>query len=110
MNGFDLKDSLIPVLQINFGGPEKDRIPSIDKPDFVMAGFAAFLRNDDQVLGLVRGKTVRAYPLPILNWHEVVNDRIGKDPVVITFCCRPIPATCAPTGAIPTTATKRPRN
>lgn len=86
MNGFDLKDSLIPVLQINFGGPDKDGIPSIDKPDFVMAGFAAFLRNDDQVLGLVRGKTARAYPLPILNWHEVVNDRIGKDPVVITFC------------------------
>jgi len=86
MNGFDLKDSLIPVLQINFGGPEKDGIPSIDKPDFVSAGFAAFLRNDDQVLGLVRGKVARAYPLPILNWHEVVNDRIGKDPVVITYC------------------------
>ncbi len=86
MNGFDLKDSLIPWLQINFGGPEKDGIPSIDKPDFVMAGFAAFLRNDDEVLGLVRGKTARAYPVPILNWHEVVNDRIGKDPVTITFC------------------------
>lgn len=86
MNGFNLKDSLIPVTQINFGGPDKDGIPSIDKPDFVMAGFAAFLRNDDQALGLVRGKTVRAYPVPILNWHEVVNDRIGKDPVVITFC------------------------
>lgn len=86
MNGFDLKDSLIPWLQINFGGPEKDGIPSIDKPDFVMSGFAAFLRNDDQVLGLVRGKTARAYPVPILNWHEVVNDRIGGDPVVVTFC------------------------
>lgn len=86
MNGFDLKDALIPVTQINFGGPEKDGIPAIDKPDFVMAGFAAFLRNEDQVLGLVRGKTARAYPVPILNWHEVVNDRIGKDPVVITFC------------------------
>lgn len=86
MNGFDLKGSLIPVTQINFGGPEKDGIPSIDKPDFVMAGFAAFLRNEDQVLGLVRGRTARAYPVRILNWHEVVNDRIGKDPVVVTFC------------------------
>jgi hypothetical protein len=86
MNGFDLKDSLIPWLQINFGGPDKDGIPSIDKPDFVMAGFAAFLRNDDQVLGLVRGATARAYPVPILNWHEVVNDRIGMDAVAITFC------------------------
>lgn len=86
MNGFDLKGALIPVTQINFGGPDKDGIPSIDKPDFVMAGFAAFLRDDDHVLGLVRGNVARAYPVPILNWHEVVNDRIGKDPVVITFC------------------------
>lgn len=86
MNGFDLKGSLIPIEQIHSGGPDKDGIPSIDKPDFIMAGFAAFLRNDDQMLGLTRGKVARAYPLPILNWHEVVNDRIGKDPVVITFC------------------------
>ncbi len=86
MNGFNLKDSLIPVSQIHSGGPGKDGIPSIDKPDFVTAGFAAFLRNDDQVLGLVRGNVARAYPVRILNWHEVVNDRIGKDPVVITFC------------------------
>ena len=86
MNGFDLKDALIPYLQINFGGPEKDGIPSIDKPDFLAAGFAAFLRNDDEVLGILRSKTARAYPLRILNWHEVVNDRIDGEPVVISFC------------------------
>lgn len=86
MNGFDLKGSLIPITQINFGGPDKDGIPSIDKPDFVMAGFAAFLRNDDQVLGLGSGDTARAYPIRILNWHEVVNDRVGGKPVVISFC------------------------
>jgi hypothetical protein len=86
MNGFDLKDSLIPATQINFGGPDKDGIPSIDKPEFVTAGFAAFLRNNDQVLGLKSGNVVRAYPLRILNWHEVVNDRIGGNPVVISFC------------------------
>ncbi|MDP1635450.1 MAG: DUF3179 domain-containing (seleno)protein, partial [Gallionellaceae bacterium] len=86
MNGFDLKGSLIPVEQIHFGGPDKDGIPAIDKPDFVTAGFAAFLRNDDQVLGLSSGNVARAYPLRILNWHEVVNDRIGGNPVVVTFC------------------------
>lgn len=86
MNGFDLKDSLVPYLQINFGGPEKDGIPAIDKPDFLAAGFAALLKNDDEVLGIVRGKTTRAYPIRILNWHEVVNDRIDGAPVVISFC------------------------
>ncbi len=86
MNGFDLRDSLIPYLQINFGGPEKNGIPAIDKPDFLAAGFAAFLKNDDEVLGIVRGKTARAYPIRILNWHEVVNDRIDGAPVIISFC------------------------
>ncbi|MBI5789941.1 MAG: DUF3179 domain-containing protein [Rhodocyclales bacterium] len=86
MNGFDLKDSLVPYLQINFGGPDKDGIPAIDAPDFVSAGFAAFLRNDDEVLGLERGAKVRAYPLRILNWHEVVNDRIDGAPIVVTYC------------------------
>jgi len=86
MNGFDLTESLIPAEEIRFGGPEKDGIPAIDKPDFLSAGFAAFLRNDDEVLGLVRGETARAYPIRILNWHEVVNDRIDGAPVVVTFC------------------------
>ena len=86
MNGLDLKGALIPVEQILSGGPGKDGIPAIDKADFVAAGFAAFLRNDDQVLGLSRDNIARAYPVRILNWHEVVNDRIGANPVVITFC------------------------
>jgi hypothetical protein len=28
----------------------------------------------------------RAYPLQILTWHEIVNDRIGQVPVSITYC------------------------
>jgi hypothetical protein len=29
---------------------------------------------------------VRAYPLQILIWHEIVNDRVGGVPVAVTFC------------------------
>ncbi len=28
----------------------------------------------------------RAYPVAILNWHEIVNDRIAGEPVVVTWC------------------------
>jgi len=28
----------------------------------------------------------RAYPIQILIWHEIVNDRMGDTPVVVTFC------------------------
>ncbi len=86
MNGFDLKGSLIPREQVHLGGPAKDGIPAIDKPDFTSTKAAAFLRDDEAVLGIVRGGIARAYPIRILNWHEVVNDRFDNDTVVITFC------------------------
>jgi hypothetical protein len=86
MNGFDLKGSLIPIEQIHFGGPPKDGIPAIDQPNFLPGKLAAFLRDDDAVLGIARGGISRAYPVRILNWHEVVNDRYGDEAVVITFC------------------------
>lgn len=86
MNGFELKGALIPVEQIHHGGPDKDGIPAIDQPDFLTAGFAAFLKVADPVLGLTINGDARAYPIRILNWHEVVNDRFGERPVVITYC------------------------
>ena len=44
------------------------------------------LRDDDRVLGIVLGGAARAYPVRILNWHEIVNDRIEGRPVAITYC------------------------
>ena len=29
---------------------------------------------------------VKAYPLGILIWHEIVNDTVGGVPVVVTYC------------------------
>jgi Protein of unknown function (DUF3179) len=37
-------------------------------------------------MGYVSGKTAHAYPLSILVWHEVVNDSVGGQPVVVTYC------------------------
>lgn len=86
MNGFDLRGASIPATQIHAGGPPKDGIPSIDKPKFLTAAQATHMRADDQVLGLVRNNVARAYPVRILNWHEVVNDSFGNEAVTITFC------------------------
>ncbi|MFN3566534.1 MAG: DUF3179 domain-containing protein [Burkholderiaceae bacterium] len=84
-NGFDVRDALIPVERIERGGPPKDGIPAIDRPRFVVAA-AASLRADDRVLGLVHNGVAKAYPVRILNWHEVVNDRFGDAPVAVTYC------------------------
>jgi len=85
-NGFDLHNALIPAEQIFSGGPAKDGIPAIDQPRFVDSAHAGFLQPQDMVLGVVRQGVLRAYPLRILNWHEVVNDQLGSEPVVITYC------------------------
>jgi hypothetical protein len=84
-NGFDLRDALIPIRAIERGGPPKDGIPAIDRPKFVAAA-AAGLRADDRVLGLAHNGVTKAYPVRILNWHEVVNDRLGDAPVAVTYC------------------------
>lgn len=85
-NGFDLTGSLVPADQIHLGGPPRDGIPSIDRPEFIAAADASFLAEKDRVLGLARDDQARAYPIAIMNWHEVVNDRFGEDSIAVTYC------------------------
>lgn len=85
-NGFDLSNSLIPVSKILSGGPPRDGIPSIDKPKFVAVDEVDFLKEDDRILGINYLGESRAYPINILNWHEIVNDRIKDKTVAVTYC------------------------
>lgn len=85
-NGFDVGNASIPRREILSGGPVRDGIPSIDRPEFVNAADASYLKADSRVIGLEYGGESRAYPISILNWHEVVNDRIGEQAVVVSFC------------------------
>jgi hypothetical protein len=85
LNGFDLTDTLIPEHLIEAGGPPRDGIPAIDEPLFVEPSRAG-LSDTDRVLGLSFGAVARAYPVRILNWHEIVNDRIADQPVAVTYC------------------------
>jgi uncharacterized protein DUF3179 len=84
-NGFDVSNAAVPIRAIQRGGPPKDGIPAIDRPKFARAEQAK-LAADDRVLGVLRNGQARAYPVLILNWHEVVNDRFGDSQVVITYC------------------------
>lgn len=68
-----------------------DCIPSIDEPTFQSADQAsAWLAAEDMVIGIEIDGEARAYPLRILNVHEVVNDRLGGHPIAVTYCplCR----------------------
>ncbi len=85
-NGFVLDDALIPPNQILSGGPGRDGIPSLEYPTAISAGDASYIRPQDRVLGLEVNGVRRAYPIRILNYHEIVNDIIGGKAVAITFC------------------------
>jgi hypothetical protein len=77
----------VPLDQIVSGGPPPDGIPSIDNPKFVSVQEASkFLKDSELVLGLNINGDIRAYPLQILVWHEIVNDNVGAVPVAVTYC------------------------
>ena len=87
MNGFNLNNSLISPNDIHSGGPPRDGIPSIDNPKFVkgLEAIKMFNKNVRAIIVTTDEKS-KAYPIPILNWHEIVNDQIDRKKVVITFC------------------------
>ncbi|MGR5177768.1 DUF3179 domain-containing protein [Vibrio parahaemolyticus] len=86
LNGFNLDNASVPQSLIQRGGPPRDGIPAIDNPKFVSAAAASYLHSDDIVLGLNVDGVAKAYPLRILNWHEIVNDRIGDTYYLISYC------------------------
>lgn len=85
-NGFDLEGALIPAPSILPGGPPRDGIPAIDSPKFIRADRADYLWGSDRVLGLRRHGITRAYPIAILNWHEIVNDRVDGESIALSYC------------------------
>lgn len=85
-NGFDLAGALVPPDEVLSGGPPRDGIPAIDEPVFVLAGEASFLADKAPVLGIYRDGIAKAYPIAILNWHEIVNDRFGDRAVTVSYC------------------------
>ena len=78
--GFDYSKHSIPLEDIYDGGPGKDGIPAIIHPKFISAKDAdrESLKNEDRILGVVHQGKARAYPIKILNWHEIVNDTVEK--------------------------------
>jgi hypothetical protein len=77
----------VPLEEIHTGGPPRDGIPPIDRPRSVAqrAGDRFLSARDPVIAVAVRGEA-RAYPVRILVWHEIVNDRLDGRPVAVTYC------------------------
>jgi hypothetical protein len=84
---WDVTRHTISLNDIQSGGPPKNGIPALDDPAFTSASVAErVLKPKDMILGTEFSGVAKAYPVRILNWHEVVNDDVGGHPVVISWC------------------------
>ncbi|MCH7701769.1 MAG: DUF3179 domain-containing protein [Planctomycetes bacterium] len=89
---FDMTDSPLTLESINHG-IGRDTIPSIDHPLFVHPDDPRLRSrwgrddhadiSDLRVIGYESGGDARAYPVALLDNHELVNDTIGGKPVTV---------------------------
>lgn len=86
LNGFDVSNITVERAYLQSGGPPRDGIPSIDRPAFVAGEDADFLVPQERVLGLAHAGVAKAYPIKILDRHEIVNDRFDGEAVAVTYC------------------------
>lgn len=83
--GFALSKLQVDAAQIREGGPKRDAIRSVDTPSFVELPEATWVAGDTEVLGVLVGEEARAYPVRMLDYHQIVNDVIGDVPIAVTY-------------------------
>lgn len=92
--GFELSHPLIPIDKIQAFGSAKDSLQPLNDPPKITAEEAdlinknergKYLVPNDRVIGVTINGDACAYPIQILNWHEIVNDTLGGVPIVVTY-------------------------
>mgnify|MGYP002624136662 FL=1 len=76
---------LVPQAELEFG-TNKDAIRAVDNPLFVPKEEILYMEAEDIVQVLKLEDEIRAYPINVLDWHEIVNDQINDKKVAITYC------------------------
>ena len=71
--------------EIQWGGVRKDGIPALTNPRHVEAPAATYLTPDELVLGISINGDARAYPLRIMDWHEMANDVVGGTAIALAY-------------------------
>ncbi len=64
----------------------RDAIPAIDNPQFLSASEAdGFYDPDELIIGVEFNGDARAYSVPFLSSHEIVNDTVGGEIIAVTW-------------------------
>ena len=64
----------------------RDAIRPIYEPEYDEVELGDWLAEADLVLGYASGSGAYAYPIKMLNFHEIVNDVIDGEPVLVSYC------------------------
>ncbi len=75
----------IDLTEVVWGGVPPDGIPDLRNPPTIPAAEAGYLEPDDRVLGASIDGEHRAYPMRIVNAHEMVNDTLGGEPISLLW-------------------------
>jgi len=84
-NGFVLDDLRVDRETVVEGGPARDAIRSVDAPRFVAPDEARWVTADTPVIGVATSGRVRAYPVHLMEWHQIVNERIDESDLIVTY-------------------------
>ena len=64
----------------------RDGIPAIDNPEFYSPAEAdEFYSPDELIIGVEFNGDARAYSVPFLSGHEIVNDTVGGEKIAVTW-------------------------
>ena len=77
--------SRINLTELAWGGVRPDGIPDLQNAPVVYADEQDYLLPTDRVFGVSINGEHRAYPLRILNAHEMANDVLGGEPIALAY-------------------------
>ena len=75
----------IDLTELVWGGVCPDGIPDLRSAPVIPAAEADYLNDDDRVFGVSINGKHRAYPLRIVNPHEMANDVLGGEPIALAY-------------------------
>ena len=77
--------SRIDPTEIVWGGVLTDGIPDLRNPRALTPDEAEYMQPDDRVFGVHINGESKAYPLRVVNAHEMVNDTVGGEPISLMW-------------------------
>ena len=78
--------SAIRTEEILWGGVRVDSIPPLEQPNMIAPADVDYVGADEAVFGIALNGEAHAYPLRILDWHEMANITVGGVPISLAYC------------------------